>query len=76
MINASDMELHVNPSRIDETTTRLDFQIYANNSEVTGQLLGESYDYLEITSAYGINYRIIDETTIHTHNIVSYYNSI
>jgi hypothetical protein len=60
------MNFHINPSIIDETTRRLDFRIYANNTEVTGQLLSESPDYLEITSAYGIYYRITNKTTIHT----------
>ena len=65
------MEFHINSSRIDETTTRLDFQIYSNNTEVTGQLLSENYDYLEITSAYGIYDRITDNSTIHnTYGVV------
>ncbi len=65
MINASDIEIHVNPTRIDETNTRLDFQIYANNADVTGQLLSKNYNNLEITSAYGIYDRISDKMTIH-----------
>lgn len=64
-INASDIEIHVTPTRIDEANTRLDFQIYANNAEVTGQLLSKSYHELEITSAYGLYNRIIDKMTIH-----------
>ncbi len=64
-INASDVEIHVNPTRIDETSTRLDFQIYANNAEVTGQLLSKNYTDLAITSAYGIYDRISDKMTIH-----------
>jgi Ni,Fe-hydrogenase maturation factor len=65
MINASNIEIHVNPTRIDETTTRLDFQIYANNSEVTGQILNKNYVDLAITSAYGIYDRVLDKMTIH-----------
>ena len=42
MINASDVQIHVDPTRIDDANTRLDFQIYANNAEVTGQLLSKS----------------------------------
>ncbi|MDQ4101307.1 MAG: hypothetical protein M3115_03865 [Thermoproteota archaeon] len=64
-INASNIEIHVNPTRIDETSTRLDFQIYANNAEVTGQLLSKNYADLTITSAYGIYDRISDKMTIH-----------
>jgi hypothetical protein len=44
----------VNPTRIDEVNTRLEFQIYANNAEVTGQWLSKSYNDLAIKSAYGI----------------------
>jgi hypothetical protein len=65
MINASDVQIHVNPARIDEANTRLDFQIYANNAEVTGQLLSKSYDNLEIKSAYGIYNQVTDKMTIH-----------
>jgi hypothetical protein len=65
IINASDVQIHVDPTRIDEANTRLDFQIYANNAEVTGQWLSKSYDSLEIRSAYGIYTRITDKMTIH-----------
>ena len=65
MINASDVQIHVVPTRIDEANTRLDFQIYANNAEVTGPSLNKSYNNLEITSAYGIYNRDTDKMTIH-----------
>lgn len=65
MINASDVQIHVNPTRIDEANTRLDFQIYANSAEVTGQLLSKSYNNLEIRSAYGIYNQSIDKMTVH-----------
>ena len=65
IINASDVEIHVNPTRIDDANTRLDFQIYANNAEVTGQSLNKSYNNLEIKSAYGIYDRVTDKMTIH-----------
>jgi hypothetical protein len=64
-INASDVQIHVDPTRIDEANTRLDFQIHANNAEVTGQWLSKSYDNLEIRSAYGIYNRVTDKMTIH-----------
>ncbi len=64
-INASDIEIHVVPTRIDESNTRLDFQIFSNYAEVTGQLLNKSYNYLQITSAYGIYDRITDKMTVH-----------
>lgn len=64
-VNASGIKIHINPTRIDEANTRLNFQIYANNADVTGQFLRKSYDNLEITSAYGIYDRISDKMTIH-----------
>jgi hypothetical protein len=64
-INASDVEIHVDPTRFDDANTRLDFQIYANNAEVTGQSLNKSYNNLEIRSAYGIYNRVTDKITIH-----------
>jgi hypothetical protein len=65
IINASDVQIHVDPTRIDEANTRLDFQIYANNAEVKGQWLSKSYDSLEIRSAYGIYDRETDKITVH-----------
>ena len=64
-INASDVQIHVDPTRIDDANTRLEFQIYANNAEVTGQLLSKSYNNLEIRSAYGIHNQATDKMTIH-----------
>jgi len=64
-INASEIEIHVVPTRIDEANTRLDFQIFSNYADVTGQLLSKSYNDLQITSAYGIYDRITDKMTVH-----------
>jgi hypothetical protein len=64
-INASDVQIHIDPTRIDDANTRLEFQIYANNAEVTGQLLSKSYNNLEIRSAYGIYNGLTDKMTIH-----------
>ena len=65
IINASDVQLYVNPTRIDEQNTRVDFQIYANNAEVVGQWLNKSYTNLGIKSAYGIYNLATDKMTIH-----------
>jgi hypothetical protein len=64
-INASDVQIHVEPTRIDDVNTRLDFQIYADSAQVTGELLSKSYNNLEITSTYGIYNLVTDEMTIH-----------
>ena len=65
IINASDVQIHVNPTRINEANTRLDFQIYANNAEVTGQWLSKTFNSLEIRSAYAIYNLVTDKMTIH-----------
>ncbi len=65
MINASDVQIHVNPTRIDDQNTRLDFQIYANKAQVSGQFLTKTYNNLEITSANGIYNKATDKMTIH-----------
>ena len=64
-INASDVEIRVIWTRINEAITKLDFQIYPNKSEVTGQSLSKSYNDLEITSAYAIYDHITDKMRIH-----------
>ena len=65
IINASNLQIHVNPTRIDEANTKLDFQIYANNAEVTGQWLSKTFNDLEIRSAYAIYDLVTDKMTIH-----------
>ena len=65
IINASDVQIRVNPTRINEANTRLDFQIYANNAEVTGQWLSKTFDDFEIRSAYAIYNLVTDKMTIH-----------
>jgi hypothetical protein len=65
MINASDVQISVDPTRIDDQNTRLDFQIYANKAQVSGQFLTKTYNNLEITSAYGIYNKATDKMTIH-----------
>jgi hypothetical protein len=65
IINASNVQIHVNPTRIDEANTKLDFQIYANNAEVTGQWLSKTFNDLHIRSAYAIYSLVTDKMTIH-----------
>ena len=60
-INATDEEIRVVASRINEAITRLDFQIFANNAEVSGQLLSKSDNDLEIKSAYSIYDRFTEK---------------
>lgn len=64
-INASDVQINVYPTKIDEVNTRVDFQIFANNAEVRGPSLNKSYDTLDLRSAYGIYNQATDKMTIH-----------
>lgn len=64
-ISASDVQINVYPTKIDEVNTRVDFQIFTNNAEVRGPSLNKSYDSLDIRSAYGIYNQATDEMTIH-----------
>jgi hypothetical protein len=64
-IYASDVQIHVDPTRIDDMKTRFDIEIYANNAEVTGQWLNKSYENLDLKSVYGIYDKVTDKMIIH-----------
>ena len=40
-INASDVQIHLQPAILDDTSTRLDIQIYAAAADVTGQWMSK-----------------------------------
>ncbi len=63
-INASDVQIQVQPTMIDDTRTRLDIQIYAATADVTGQWISKSYNNLEIRSLYGIYDRTTDKMVV------------
>jgi hypothetical protein len=64
-INASDVQIYVNPTKIDDTTTRLDIQIHAANAQVTGPWLNKSFNNVDLKSMYGIYNNVSDKLTIH-----------
>jgi hypothetical protein len=64
-INASDVQIHVQPAILDDTKTRLDIQIYAATADVTGQLMSKSYNKVDITSPYGVYDRATDKMIVH-----------
>jgi hypothetical protein len=64
-INASDVQIDVDPTRIDDTRTRFDIQIYANNAEVSGPWLTRTYGKLDLKSVYGIYDHTTDKMVIH-----------
>jgi len=63
-INASDARIHVDPSRIDDTKTRLDLEIYAEDVNVTGSA-DRHYDKVDLESLYGIYDEETDKITMH-----------
>ena len=63
-INASNARIHVDPSRIDDTKTRLDLQIYAEQVKVTGSA-DRYYDRVDLKSMYGIYDKGTDIVTMH-----------
>ena len=64
-INASGVQIYVEPTRIDDTKTRLNIEIFAHNAEVTGQWVNRSYNNLELRSVYAVYDKISDKITIH-----------
>jgi len=53
-IEASDVEVAVDPTRIDSARTRLNIQVSADDVEVTGPLINRSFGDTEINSLSGI----------------------
>jgi hypothetical protein len=65
-ITASNIKIHVNPSRIDQITTRLDFPVMtANNITVTNGSINSKYSKVNLGSIYGIYNKSTDEITMH-----------
>jgi hypothetical protein len=64
-INASDVQVDVDPTRIDDTKTRFNIQIYADSAEVTGQWLTRAYNNINLKSVYGIYDEATDKMVIH-----------
>jgi hypothetical protein len=64
-INASDVQIDVDPKRIDDMKTRFNIEIYAHNAEVTGPWLTRTYDNLDLKSVYGIYNAATDKMGIH-----------
>lgn len=63
-VNASDVRVHVNPSKIDEAKTRLDLQIYAEQVKVTGSA-DRYYDKVDLKSIYGVYNKSTDKIEMH-----------
>jgi len=63
---ASNIRIHVEPSRIDQTTTRVDFPVMiASNVTVTNGSTNSKYSEVNIGSIYGIYNKSTDKMTMH-----------
>lgn len=65
-ITASDIKIHVSPSKIDQTRTRVDFPvILARNVSVTNGSINPKYGQVNLGSVYGIYNKSTDKLTLH-----------
>jgi hypothetical protein len=66
-ITASDIEIHIDPKRIDDTKTRIDIPLLlAKDIKVSnGGLINLSYDAIDLGSVYGIYDKDTDKMTVH-----------
>jgi hypothetical protein len=66
-IIASDIEIRVDPKRIDETKTRIDIPLLlAKDTKVSdGGLINLSYNEVELGSVYGIYDKATDKMSVH-----------
>ena len=66
-IIASDIKIHVDPKRIDDTKTRIDIPLLlAKDIKVSnGGLINLSYNELELGSVYGIYDKATDKMSVH-----------
>ncbi len=65
-VNAHDVKIHVNPSRIDTTKTRVDIPLMlARNVTVTNGIINLIYKEVNLGSIYGIYDKTTDKLMIH-----------
>ena len=66
-IRASDIKIHVDPKKIDDTETRVDIPLLlAKDIKVSnGGLINLSYDAVDLGSIYGIYNKATDKMTVH-----------
>jgi hypothetical protein len=66
-IRASDIKIHVDPKKIDDTETRVDIPLLlAKDIKVNnGGLVNLSYDAVDLGSVYGIYNKATDKMTVH-----------
>ena len=65
-ISASDVNIHVKPSKIDATMTKIDFpSLFARDVTVNNGIINLSYHQIDLGSVYGIYDKTTDKMTMH-----------
>jgi hypothetical protein len=64
-VSATDVRMHVNPSKIDSATTRIDLDVKAKNVAVDSNYFHKKYSQLDVNSVYGVYDSRTDKVTVH-----------
>jgi len=64
-VAAHDVNIHVNPSRVDATKAKIDIPMSARNVTVTKGVLNLNYNEVNLGSIYGIYDKTTDKMTVH-----------
>src|SRR5215216_1077172 len=65
-ITASDIKIHVDPKKIDDSKTRVDIPLMlAKDVKVSNSPINLSYNEVDLGSVYGIYDKTIDKMTVH-----------
>jgi hypothetical protein len=71
-ITGNDIKIHVNPSRIDTTKTRIDIPLMlARNVTVTNGVINLKYNQVDLGSIYGIYDKTTDKMMVHIPLVVA-----
>ena len=71
-ITAHDIKIHVNPSRMDTTKTRVDIPLMlARNVTVTNGVISLTYNRVDLGSIYGIYDKTTDKMMVHIPLVVA-----
>jgi hypothetical protein len=72
-IIASDIKIHVNPTRIDQTQTRIDIPLMlAKNVKVSNGIINLDFNEIDLGSIYALYNRNTDKMTVHVPMDVAY----
>ena len=72
-IIASDIKIHANPTKIDQTQTRIDIPLMlAKNVKVSNGIINLDFNEIDLGSIYAIYNRNIDKITVHVPMAVAF----